>query len=247
MEKDIGFIILRCVREEKNDLLWKECYKRIRKFYNENKIIIIDDNSNEEYIDKDFQEKLYKTKIIKSEFPGRGEFLPYYYFSKNKFFEIGVFIHDSCFINSHIDFYTDNFKFLWHFSQHTWDRPIDEKKIIGKLHNNTEIQKLHKNKKLWYGCFGAMMTVRHSFLKEIDEKHNLILIVDNIKTRYNRMSFERVISCIFINNIENKNLKDLSIFGDIVLDWMEKYKTIKNFSELSNKNSFKIIKMFNDR
>ena len=43
----LGFIILRHVskKKPKSAICWKICYERIRKYYPENKIIIIDDNS----------------------------------------------------------------------------------------------------------------------------------------------------------------------------------------------------------
>ena len=42
---DSIFVILRCIREEKDKELWRRCYTSIRYFYDMAKIIIIDDNS----------------------------------------------------------------------------------------------------------------------------------------------------------------------------------------------------------
>ena len=42
----IGFIILRHVNNEVTNQYWLHCYECIRKYYPENKIMIIDDNSN---------------------------------------------------------------------------------------------------------------------------------------------------------------------------------------------------------
>ena len=72
---DLGIIILRHVNNVCTNKYWINCYKCIRQYYPENKILIIDDNSNYEYISN---EVLYKTRIIKSEYPGRGELLPYF-------------------------------------------------------------------------------------------------------------------------------------------------------------------------
>jgi hypothetical protein len=96
----LGFIMLRHVNNEFTNNYWIHCYSCIRKFYPENNILIIDDNSDYKYIS---EINLYKTTIIKSEFPKRGEFLPYYYFLHYKFFDIAVFIHDSVFINQYVD------------------------------------------------------------------------------------------------------------------------------------------------
>ena len=49
-------------------------------------VIIVDDNSNKEFISADY---VYKNVThIQSEYKGRGELFPFYYFHKNKFFDI---------------------------------------------------------------------------------------------------------------------------------------------------------------
>ena len=68
---EIGFIILRHVNNELSNNYWIVCYDCIRKLYPENLILIIDDNSNYEYITP---KNLYKTTIINSEYPGRGNY-----------------------------------------------------------------------------------------------------------------------------------------------------------------------------
>ena len=77
-----GFIVLRYVIDERTDQYWNYCYDRIRNFYPENHILMIDDNSNEQFLSK---RELYKTTIIKSEYPKRGELLPYLYYLKSSF------------------------------------------------------------------------------------------------------------------------------------------------------------------
>ena len=76
------FIIVRHVNSEKTNKYWIEAYSLIRKYYN-NKIVIIDDNSdynfinyNSEYID------IINCEFIKSEYNCRGEILGYYYYQK---------------------------------------------------------------------------------------------------------------------------------------------------------------------
>lgn len=96
----LSFIIIRHVRNEQQNLYWNECYNCIRKFYKNEKIYIIDDNSP--YEPKRIGE-LFNTYIIKTEFPQRGELLPYYYFFKNEFSTNTVILHDSVFINSRIN------------------------------------------------------------------------------------------------------------------------------------------------
>ena len=77
----IGFIILRHVDSAKTNEYWQECYKCIRNVYPDTKIVIIDDDSNPEFVTNGVS--LINTIIIESEFKKRGELLPYYYYLQN--------------------------------------------------------------------------------------------------------------------------------------------------------------------
>jgi hypothetical protein len=115
----IGFIILRHVNSNITNKYWIKCYDCIRKYYPENTIMIIDDNSDYNFITN---KELYNTHIIQSEYPKRGELLPYYYYIHNKLFDKAVFIHDSVFINKYMDFSKiDKYQILWGF-EHIWDQ-----------------------------------------------------------------------------------------------------------------------------
>ena len=109
-----GFIILRHVKCELTNNYWIRCYKSIRSFYPENKIIIIDDNSDYRFITV---LEMYNTEIINAEHKKHGEFLPYIYYLNNKWFENAIILHDSVFINRAINFDNDKtYKFLWFFN-----------------------------------------------------------------------------------------------------------------------------------
>jgi len=73
----LGFIILRHVNSSLTNNYWIRCYDSIRHFYPENSIIIIDDNSDLQFLT---EKKLDNTTVINSEYPKRGELLPYYYY-----------------------------------------------------------------------------------------------------------------------------------------------------------------------
>ena len=96
-----GFIITRCVTCEKTNKYWNECIFRIRKYYPSNEIVVIDDNSNMEFV-KDVHH-IDNVRIINSEFKGAGEILPYYYLHKFRFFPEAVILHDSVFFNTRIE------------------------------------------------------------------------------------------------------------------------------------------------
>lgn len=226
--KTIGFIILRHVNSEITDSYWKESYKRIRQFYPDNKILLIDDNSNYEYIDIEFESMLENTTIVKSEYYGRGELLPYIYFLKYKHCDVACIIHDSVFVNKTVDLYTDTYSILWEF-EHNWDQPTNEKELINTLNNNNELLKFHKNKHLWKGCFGGMSVINYNFLKSLNDKYNLKNMIPVVKTRYNRMSFERVIATILQSNSPKKCL-----FGNIhkYCPWGLKIHQINKYNHL---------------
>ena len=210
---DIGFIILRHMSCNKSALYYKFCYKYIRRYYPKNKIIIIDDHSKSQYIDKHYEKTLKNVEVIQSKYPkGSGELLPYLYFLEKKFFDTAVILHDSCFIQNNIDFSTNTYKFIWSFNSRIASQDKHQRLLIRKLKNHDDILRLHDQKHLWKGCFGAQTIIKYSFLKNVNEKYNLFNLVNNITCRYHRMSFERVIACILQTE---KPYQDL--LGDIMM------------------------------
>ena len=229
---NFGFIILRHINSEQTNLYWQECYNCIRKFYPDNLIFIIDDNSDYKYIS---EKLLYNTTIIKSEYHKRGEVLPYYYYLKNKFFDVAFILHDSVFINKHIDIDIDKYKILWEF-EHNWDQIEDETKMI-KLFNDEELLNFYQNKSLWKGCFGGMSIITHDFLTFINTKYDISLLLNVILSRFNRCSFERVIACLL-----QKNYKKDVLLGDI-----HKYTSKIKFKDINKYKHLPIIKVWTGR
>lgn len=220
----IGFIILRHVNNELTNKYWNHSYDCIRKYYPEHPILIIDDNSNYEYIT---ERALYKTTIIKGEYPGRGELLPYYYYLHNKLFDIAVIIHDSVFINTHIDLNVNKYKLLWEF-EHNWDQ-VEDETILINLFNDKELLDFYENKDLWKGCFGGMSIITHDYLTYINNKYEISKLLEYVLTRYNRSSFERVIACLL-----QKNEKKETLLGNIhsYCKWEIKFEEMDNYSHL---------------
>ena len=202
---EVGFIILRHVRDELTNKYWIKCVNSIRQYYPENNILIIDDNSNYKYIT---EETLYKTTIINSEYPKRGELLPYYYYLHNKLFDIAVILHDSVIVNKYIDLSVENYKFLWEFEHHA--DQIQDETIMINIFNDLELNKFYENKDLWKGCFGGMTIITHDYLTHINNKYNISKLLDYVLNRYNRCSFERVIACLL-----QKEGKKETLLGNI--------------------------------
>ena len=253
--ENLGFIIIRNVISEKTNEYWQECYKCIRKYYN-NLIIIIDDNSNPEFIKSEFD--LENCHIIKSEYNGVGEILGYYYYYKYNFFKKAVIIHDSVFINKKINFdLVENIKFIWHFS-HEWDTESDEIKLLNNIlnYNDDDNNKNNLNKKLlnfyyeksWMGCFGIQSVISHTFLQLIFEKYELYNLIHIIKNRNDRMNLERIFGLICA--FENKNLIiNPSFYGKIhhYIHWGYTFDMYLNDRKKNNLDKYDIIKVWSGR
>lgn len=220
-----GFIILRHVNSFSSNCYWKESYNCIRRLYPSTQIVIIDDNSDPSHINNDDIE-LNNCIIINSEYPGRGELLPYYYYHKYKWFDRAIIIHDSAFLQKYIDFdkIEDKIKFLWHFVEHKYDNTEMEMKFIKKLSNNEELLDLYKDKTNWAGCFGVMSFIDYNALEEIQEKYNFLNLLEIVKTRDDRMCVERIFAVISykLNDTLFHNPKP-SLFGDIHRDYLSNW------------------------
>lgn len=209
---ELGFIITRHVRCLTTNKFWIECYQCIRKFYPNNKILIIDDNSDQSCVSSN-NLVLTDCEIINSEFPGRGELLAYYYFYKTHMFDKAIFIHDSVFIQQHIDVSSVNtVRFLMDFT-HDWDMIKEEKILLKTLKNHDSLLELHDQQEKWLGCFGVMTVMTHEFLSSLVDKHELFNLLDHIKCREDRKCLERVFAVI-CNGMEKKLRTQTSLFGN---------------------------------
>lgn len=217
-----GFIITRHVNSYETNAYWNQCVKLIRVHYPLKKIIIIDDNSNYIFVKADHQYK--NIKIIQSEYPGRGELLPYVYYLKNKWFNNAVIIHDSLFFHKHIPF--EKIKLpvipLWH---HPYDKDnlYNLLRISYYLKNNHNIQKILSgdsrnmmlsNKNNFNLCFGGQCFINHNFLLILERKYNISNLVNAIKCRLDRMGLERILGILFNIEYSNKS-KPISLCGEI--------------------------------
>ena len=222
-----GFIITRHVNSHKTNRYWNQCVKCIRLFYPEKTIIIIDDNSNPDFLSSDFNYK--NIQIFESEFKGRGELLPYLYFIKYNFFKNAVIIHDSVFFHRRINFEKllgKRVMPLWHFypdkenvnnTLRISNNLKNSHNISEKIYSATPIISMPSEK--WYGCFGVQSFINREFLIFLENKYALTNLINSIKCRPDRCSLERIMGCIFFT--ENKQiLQNKSIFGNIM-----KYQT----------------------
>jgi hypothetical protein len=218
-----GFIITRHVNSEQTNMYWNNAVKLINAYYPTTKIVIIDDNSNQDLIKADFEYK--NIEVIQSEFPGRGELLPYYYYIKNKFFDNAVIIHDSVFFHVKINFeklIPFDVMPLWHFTK---DKENKENtlRITRYLRNPSNIMnKINLNDvrlsgmkdDIWYGCFGCQSFINHNFLLSIENKYGLTNLITAVQCRKDRCCLERIMGCIFFTD-NLKIIHQKSLFGKI--------------------------------
>jgi hypothetical protein len=218
---DYGFIITRHVNSMKTNQYWNTAVICIRTRYPHKKIIIIDDNSNRFFLRAFFPYK--NVQVIQSEFVGRGELLPYYYFHKYKFFKYAVIIHDSVFIHRRLCFEKlihngMNVKSMWHFDQ---DKLLYDKTmyLVQNLNNNNEVKnKLSFNSNFfndnkWLGSFGVQSFIKLSFLEKIERKYNIFNLLYKVTNRNDREGLERIFGVIF--SIEEPSCKNNSLLGCI--------------------------------
>jgi hypothetical protein len=215
--KSFGFIIIRNVNCSETNKLWIKCYESIRRFYN-NKIIIIDDNSNMEYVTN---YNTINTIIIKSEFPKRGEFLPYYYYLKNNLFKRAVVLHDSMEIVKYYDYDNitkyKNYTRLFLFGNASYSHDIEYfKDMCDMIKNGNLVYKYHLNNiKTLIGCFGVCYVIDWKFLNIIENKYNISNLIKFIDTRPKRKTLERFLSCLFEYERQKSFITCNDIFGNI--------------------------------
>ena len=222
-----GFIITRHVNSFITNKYWNQCVKLIRTFYPFKQIIIIDDNSNQSFVSADCDYK--NIEIIQSEYPKRGELLPYLYFLKYKWFNNAVIMHDSVFIHKRIPFELFSYPVLplWH---HAYDKENLQnlQRICSNLKNNLFLkQKLNNansdinilglndnDNDKFNLCFGVQSYINLHFLEMLENKYNITNLTSVIKNRSDRCGLERIMGLLFCQECPKLKQKG-SVFGNI--------------------------------
>ena len=195
MTASFGFIFPRCVREERHNLVWKECYRCIRRIYPDAPIVIIDDGSIPDVLNEDGIE-LTHTTIEASEFPGAGEMLPYIYFHKHRPWEKAVILNDSMLVQNPLPIHdTDRIMFLWDFGSFIGidiliDYPYECYAMLALLKDPGKPKTIMSGS--WKGCFATASIISWEFLDLLQKTHGFLDIVEMINSRPYRCSLERV-------------------------------------------------------
>lgn len=246
---DFGFIITRHVNSEETNKYWNQCIKQIHRYYPHRMIVIIDDNSLEEFIEPKTP-PYGNVLVINSELThkGCGELLPYVYYLRYKWFPNAVILHDSVFIHKRIPFEHFHVPVMpfWH---HPYDKEnvLNIYRIVNQLTNNYHLMKKlnddvisnfgiipqHSNKFIL--CFGAQSYISLRFLERLEQKYHISYLTSVIKNRKDRCSFERVLGLMFCE--ESPNLLTIkSLFGDILSKKHNFNYSYQNYVSDINKN-----------
>jgi hypothetical protein len=218
MENEIsynfGFIITRHVNSERTNNYWNKCVNLIKHVYPLRPIVIIDDNSKKEFV-KEWR-NYENVTIISSEYPGRGELLPFVYLLKYKWFEKAVVLHDSLFVHERIpiELFNSDVIPLWH---HPYDAEnlANILRIVDVLkNNNILIKKLLKDKNFNL-CFGCQCFITLPFLEKLQQKYQFTNLIHVVTNRTDRCALERVIGLLFHLEQHNFLKKYPSLFGNI--------------------------------
>lgn len=216
-----GFIITRHVNSDKTNKYWNTSVRLLNKFYPQQTIIIIDDNSNYSFV-KPFSEYTNVT-LIQSEFPARGELLPYYYFLKYKWFQNAIILHDSVFFHKRIHFekiHGIHILPLWHFNN-DGENAINSSRMIRHLKNNTIIQNGIQNEMnmshlyKWVGCYGVQCYINITFLEKLENKYAFTRLISAVSCRSDRCCLERIFGIMFCTECP-KLLTQKSLLGNIM-------------------------------
>lgn len=203
--EDLGFVLTRHVTSEHTNRYWIECCRCIRLFYPTAPVVVIDDASDPAFVKGDLQPNC---TVVASDYPKRGELLPYLFLKKHRPFKKAVILHDSVFLTAPIP--TDtvvDVKFLWHFDRR-WECASTQKLLV-LLPEYTALNNIFHSTQ-WVGCFGVQSVITLDFLDTLP----LELLVDHIHEREDRCGLERIFS-LLCHLRRPGILHDPSLFGCI--------------------------------
>lgn len=246
ISNQFGFIIVRCIKNELTSKYWLKSYHSIRKLYPNTPIVIIDDNSDPQYVNKQLESSLINCSIIQSEKPCCGELLGYYYFLRFHWFKKAIILHDSVFITKHFNFnIRSKVCFLWHIETKEFDDVEWETAMLKRI--GTSYLNLYEKKTHWKGCFGVMSIIEYDFLKKISTP--LFLLLDEVKTRRHRSCMERIFAVLCFYYYPEL-LNSISIMGNIhkyPLGWGYHYNTFEHDSKQKKIRFPRFVKVWTGR
>jgi len=212
----IGIIVLRHVHSKESNRFWNMCIRHIRKYYPlEVPIVIVDDNSIQEFVECEETTNMSNITIISSSFEkGRGELLPFLYFHHFHWFEKALILHDSVFLQSFLNISNiEDVSFVWCFYTHQFDNVQQETRLLSYLQNKDLLLQTYESPQNWFGVFGAMVIISHAFLDKLESAFSFTGLSSHIKSRTDRMCWERILAVMIFSLKQTNNVPVL--FGEI--------------------------------
>ena len=200
-EDNYTIYITRHINNVLTSKYWLHSYNNIRKNYKKIKLVVIDDNSCDEFLNADHLYKhdvdfIYTKHTVNK---SSGEFIPLVEHFKNGTTKYAFYIHDSVFIQNEIHHYLYETEFisLWSFHSINWIHLLGNNidKILKELNNYDELKTIQDNWREWDGVFGGMCVVSNDFLLKL-EQLDFFSLSKHINDRNDRMSYERVLAII---------------------------------------------------
>lgn len=210
---ELSFFIIRKIRQLKDNDIWKECVKNIRKFYFNEHIYIIDDLNilnDLNYDTGDFINIHFLNTDNDLDIKGSGEFACFYYYRKLMNSKRAFFIQDSFFILKPISFDNIDIRFLFGFidNQETYKSLVNN--LILELNEGDKIIQ-YKYKYNWVGCFGVSCLISLDYLLYLETRYNLFILLKYIKNKILREVFERLFGLLI--TYDKKSFNNISLFG----------------------------------
>ena len=220
MTSDVSIYMTTTVRSADNLAMLVHALSYARNHYKTEPIIVISDGSDKHILSDDAIIQLIdQFGVIVKKIPANsdlsrsGELLRlYHYLHTDKPTTWAICVHDSQLINSRFVIPNNEpYQFLFS-APHRYDAPFDELNIITRL-NDPGLIKLYLNRDGWFMGFGAQCVVKHSFLKEINERYPAFFnaFIRSINTRTDRMCCERITGVVFHSLYRSRR----TMFGDI--------------------------------
>lgn len=217
-----GFIIPTCIINNIHFNQLKRSIKSIRQFYENIKIILIND-SGFEYTKqiKEYFESDKNIFIKESLIQGSADQQVFKVFLETNLFEKAIFIQDSMILNKKLEnIDKTHFKFIWHFTNHRvhWDliqepktqyntnnniithSNLIEHNVLRDYTDNKNLQKYIinklKTKQEWCGCFGSLCIIDKKTLNILNDDINFVDKFVTSTTNRDRRANESIFALI---------------------------------------------------
>ncbi len=231
---DLGFVVLRHVRDAQTNAYWNRCVQCLRTWYPDCPVVVVDDHSCAEYVSADSAYDPAWVRVVSSKYPpGRGELLPWLYLAEEPDdvfdFDAAVVLHDSVFVHARIPFdrlaSSVDVAPLWHFPPDQ-ENAANTHRLADRLRDGADLRRRlaaptasdarllwsATPRATWTGCFGAQVFVRRTYVRQLHRKYGLDRLVDVLRCRADRCCWERLLGCMLA---ADTNSPPPSVFGNI--------------------------------